>query len=164
MFRGNVDTHYFVTHCKELLKQDHKFSPLEYNPPHENLKNTCKFYLHDNVDYHISDINDCFAEHVKSKEIHPRIVKLLKYGPGSYASIHTDNNFKGMPIIWTSITMLDQSKNNIGGNLILGDKEQYLETGDTVWYPVAFPHGVTKLYQGHRNVLVILWTSIYLTE
>ena len=153
--------YFLVEHFKQLFNQDNNFTNLIYNPPYQNLKGVSKLGLDET---HAPIIHSHFKEDIKQKEIHPRIIKLLKYKSGSYASIHTDEPVKGEPFTWTSITLIDKSDDLLGGENLLDGITKSLDIGETVWYPAGMPHGVNKLYQGYRNVLVILWTSIYLTE
>ena len=153
--------HLLVEHFKQLFNQDNNFTNLIYNPPYQNLKGVSKLGLDET---HAPIIHSHFKEDIKQKEIHPRIIKLLKYKSGSYASIHTDEPVKGEPFTWTSITLIDKSDDLLGGENLLDGIIKSLDIGETVWYPAGMPHGVNKIYQGTRNVLVILWTSIYLTE
>lgn len=153
--------HFLVEHFKEIFKQDNNFTDLIYNPPYQSLKGVSKLFLDET---HEPIIQKHFKKDIQEKEIHPRIKKLLKYKPGSYASIHTDDPTEHDSFAWTSITLIDRSHNLLGGENLLDGISQSLNIGETVWYPTGMPHGVTKLHQGYRNVLVILWTSIYLTE
>lgn len=154
--------HFLVDQLKEIFKQDNKFTDIIYNLQGlENLKGVSKHILDETYE---PIIQKHFKKDIQEKEIHPRFKKLLKYKPGSYASVHTDNLPEDILLTWTSVTMIDRSDDLIGGDTIINGISQNLDIGETVWYPAGTPHGVTKLYQGYRNVLVILWTSIYLTE
>lgn len=153
--------HLLVEHFKEIFKLDSLFAKLIYDPPFENLYGVSKLSLDET---HEPIIQKHFKKEIQEKGIHPRIKKLLKYKSGSYASTHTDKSTKSVPITWTSITLIDKSDDLLGGENLLDGITKSLDIGETVWYPAGMPHGVNKIYQGTRNVLVILWTSIYLTE
>ena len=145
--------HFLVDHFKELFDQNNNFVDLKYNPPDENLKGVSRFDLNESYE-HI--INSHFKEDIKQKHICPKVLKLLKYKTGSYASSHTDGNI----ITWTSITLIDKSNDLLGGENSINGKLYNLDIGETVWYPAGMPHGVNRLYRGYRNVLVVLWASL----
>ena len=144
--------HFLVDYFKDLFDLD-QFVDLHYNPPGENLKGVSRFDLNDT---HAPIINSYFKEDIEQKQIHSRVLKLLKYKPGSFASEHQDSE----QIDWTSITLIDKSDDLLGGECIINGVPHELNIGETVWYPAGMLHGVNKLRLGYRNVLVVLWSSL----
>lgn len=145
--------HFLVEHFKELFLQNNNFVDLHYNPPGENLKGVSRFYLNDT---HAPIINSYLKEDINQKQIYSRVIKLLKYKPGSFASEHHD----GEQIDWTSITLIDKPDDLLGGECIIKGVPHELDIGETVWYPGGMLHGVNELRRGYRNVLVVLWSSL----
>ena len=66
MFRGNVDTHYFVTHCKELLKQD-QYSPMTVSEQVISVFTGVKGHLDDVELNEIKKFEKDIIEKVKSE-------------------------------------------------------------------------------------------------
>ena len=95
----------------------------------------------------------------------------LDYGKGQFFMMHTDSQHHRQELgdnsnvsgrIWSSSTLLEQSKDLQGGDLLIyGPKPNrnpmrvQLEVGETVWFPSHFFHEVTPVTRGKRTVLVV---------
>jgi hypothetical protein len=95
----------------------------------------------------------------------------LDYGKGQFFMMHTDSQHHRQELgdnsnvsgrIWSSSTLLEQSKDLQGGDLLIyGPKPNnypmkiQLEVGETVWFPSHFFHEVTPVTKGKRTVLVV---------
>lgn len=106
----------------------------------------------------------------------------LKYPPGSFTKLHTDNDSD-----LTLVTLLE-SKDLVGGYSMvngryeeLGGRPKHMEAvrkdetsfygqniipdvvdindGETLCYGPDLQHGVSKVYEGHRIVLVTWWSN-----
>jgi predicted 2-oxoglutarate/Fe(II)-dependent dioxygenase YbiX len=86
---------------------------------------------------------------------------ILKYGPNSFTGMHQDNSEESQK---TSITLIEQSNDIVGGKAIITDNmgapiivEQ--QVGQTLWYDQSLWHGVSKIEKGERKVLVTWWKN-----
>jgi|TARA_R110002153_G_scaffold270876_5_gene437614 hypothetical protein len=86
---------------------------------------------------------------------------ILKYGTDSFTGMHQDYSGQSQK---TSITLLEQSNDIVGGKAIMIDNmdapvivEQ--QVGQTVWYDQSLWHGVAKIEKGERKVLVTWWKT-----
>lgn len=80
----------------------------------------------------------------------------LQYVVGSYAKMHLDNP---KTVDGTAITLLEKSDDLEGGDIITvgGNKERKIipqSVGETIYYDTAVVHGVSKVTQGSRKVLI----------
>ena len=81
----------------------------------------------------------------------------LTYQKDSYAKIHQDNPDT---VLGTAITLIERSDDLVGGDIIvskgLDGKQRTIpqQVGETVYYSPATFHGVTKVTEGYRKVLV----------
>jgi len=86
---------------------------------------------------------------------------ILKYGPNSFTSMHQDHPEESQK---TSITLLEQSDDIVGGKaIIIGNLNTPViveqQVGQTVWYDQSLWHGVTEIEKGERKVLVTWWKT-----
>jgi len=86
---------------------------------------------------------------------------ILKYGINSFTAMHQDYSGESQK---TSITLLEQSNDIVGGKaIIIGNMDTPViveqQVGQTVWYDQSLWHGVTKIEKGERKVLVTWWKN-----
>ena len=78
----------------------------------------------------------------------------LEYKAGAYSRTHQDNP---VTVDGTAVTLVDRSEDLIGGDVVVGKGNQQtipMQVGQTVYYTTAVDHGVTKVVQGNRIVLI----------
>jgi len=81
----------------------------------------------------------------------------LTYQKDSHARIHQDNP---NTVLGTAITLIERSDDLVGGDIVVSEsvngKQRTIpqQVGDTVYYSPATFHGVTKVTEGYRKVLV----------
>lgn len=79
----------------------------------------------------------------------------LEYIVGSYTKNHQDNPDT---VEGTAITLIEKSNDLVGGEIIAGQGDNQrtlpLLVGQTMYYTSAVYHGVTKVEQGKRIVLI----------
>ena len=138
----------------EYLKLLHKQLPTTFHNQDVNLFHINKT----NINYINSPQwqviqNKLFSFHGKRC---PVTNYFLKYSIGSYAVVHVDNP---KTVDGTAVTLLEKSDDLEGGDIITigGDKERKIipqSVGETIYYDTAVAHGVSKVTQGSRKVLI----------
>jgi len=78
---------------------------------------------------------------------------MLEYSKGSFAELHHDHRSK-----LTTVTILNKSKDLRGGELLISDNVSTsridLQVGETYFYDQTVKHGVAKVVEGTRRVLI----------
>lgn len=94
----------------------------------------------------------------------------LKYKEGDHFNWHIDHS-PGSARWFSTTTVVDVSDNLVGGDIVMKDVENELETtvklkqGDTIFFSSETPHMITPVKQGTREVLVTwIWKQEYLTR
>ena len=105
-----------------------------------------------------------FKKYAMPRRILPPVFS--RYSPGSYYRRHVDNAFMGpFPIMRSdlSITVFLNNPDEYDGGMLsletpLGTQEYCLKQGDAVLYPTYYPHAVTDITRGERQV-VVTWVE-----
>lgn len=105
-----------------------------------------------------------FQKHAMPRRILPPIFS--RYSPGSYYRRHVDNAVMGpFPVMRSDLSItvfLNDPEEYDGGMLSLetpmGTQQFRLKQGDAVLYPTYYPHAVTDITRGERQV-VVTWVE-----
>lgn len=126
-----------------------------FNVFKSNLFNVLKSSVSENESKQLNIIqNKLLAFHGSST---PITNYFLTYQKDSYAIIHQDSLDS---VLGTAITLIAKSDNLVGGDIIISKgfngKQRIIpqQVGETVYYSSATFHGVTKVTEGYRKVLV----------
>ena len=109
-------------------------------------------------------VHEEFKKHAMPRRILPPTFS--RYGPGSYYRRHVDNAFMGpFPTMRSDLSItifLNDPEEYDGGMLSLetpfGSQQYRLTQGDAVLYPTFYPHAVTDITRGERQV-VVTWVE-----
>lgn len=150
MIKGiNLLTQEELTYLRELYGA----SPKQFHTQDVNLFNLHKSNIGNVQSKHWNNIQ------LKLSAFHGRKCPVtnyfLEYRVGSYAKKHQDNPDT---VDGTAITLIDKSDDLVGGDIVVGRKEDERvlphSVGQTIYYTTAVFHGVSKVTQGSRIVLI----------
>lgn len=94
---------------------------------------------------------------INNKNLVPYVSYILEYYEGSFTTFHKDN-VKQNNII-TTVTLIHQSNNLNGGKALFRDEDKSItvldqKVGDVLCYGSHVDHGVSKVVNGARRVLI----------
>ena len=102
---------------------------------------------------------------IKNKTLKPYDSYILEYYENSFTAIHYDGIGDNLTNSITTVTLLHQSDDLLGGKILIKNKEdksiEILEqnVGEIISYDHMVYHGVSKILKGTRRVLVNWYNS-----